>query len=522
MSKSPTETEANAADQETSLTTPRRNIFYRLQRWCYRKFPSLIPDPDRRKILRISRERDEEENSKTEPPSDELIDLRCIWAVEFYTPSQVAQLLHGFEKLGWNTADTVISGPSPTSWIQRFRETAHSGGWFNLGPIHRASDRSFFHIGRTAPLPSEVKYAPATMYGLTSSITCIVIGFILDEKYSGRLDEFLRRKRQTVLEPLTGGGYRLLGPASQKTADIRAIRAELRESAANWFRTHLPGIFASGLLEDEFPTCEFVTLRKARPFPKEVEREREAQEWLRLLDIDNDIHAWEAHRLPSLRFAWPILRDEKSRFHAVVAAKEDAFSAEKLRTYGGGGRPSCVVYVDGLVNGLLSRWALLGMLFGFERHLNNIRDSATFKPAQRERPILLLTELSGHVSQSVDIAAASAELRHFAEQKVSFEHELETFKPSDPRFYLDKGITLSQRLRKQIEDRSGWLENLDHSVRDLLIQYGTILGAREAIKLQKRMGKLTWVMVILTIFIVAVTALTAYSAVKASKVSWPW
>lgn len=522
MNKSPTETEATAADQETSLPPTRRNILYRLQRYGCRKFPSLIPHPDRLEMLRTSRSRDEEENLKTEPPSDELIDLRCIWVVEFYTPSQIAQLLRRFEKLGWNNVNTGLSQHSPTLWIQRLRETAHGGGWFNLGPIHRPGDRRFFHIGRTASLPSEVEYALAAMYSLTSSITCIVIGFVLDEKYSGRLNGALKRKRQTIMEPLTRGSYSFPGPASQKAADIRAIRAELRESAVNWFRTHLPGIFAGGLLEDVFPTCEFVTLRRAMPFPKAGERDCEAEEWLCLLDIDNDIDAWEADGLPSLKFTWPLLRDEKSRFHAVVAAKEDAFSAEELRAYGGGSRTSYVVHVDRLVNGLLSRWALLGMLTGFERHLNNIRDSATFKPAKRERPLHLLRELSEHVSQSVDIAAASVELRHFAEQENSFEYELETFKPSDPRFYRDKGITLSRGLRKKVEERSVWLENIDRSIRDLLIQYGTILGAREDIKLQKSIRRMTGVMVILTIFMAVLTALTIYIALKTGKVFLPW
>lgn len=519
MNKGHTEKEATLAEQEAPLTTPHRNIFYRLQRYGFRKFPSLIPDPDRREILRLSREGDEKENSRTEPPLDETVDLRCIWAVEFYMPSQVAQLLRGFEKLGWNTDDTAISQSSPTRWIQRLRETAHGGGWFNLGPIHRPGNRRFFHIGRTAPLPPEVEYALAAMYSLTSSITCIVIGFILDKKYSGRLDESLRRKRQTFLEPLIRGGYRLPGPASQKATNIRAIRADLRESAANWFRTHLPGIFASGLLEDEFPTCEFVTLRKARPFPKEGEQNREEEEWLRLLDIDSDIDAWVADDLPGLKFTWPFLRDEESRFHAIVAAKEDAFSAEELRGYSGGDRSSYVIYVDRRVNGLLSRWALLGALAGFERHLNNIRDSATFRMSQQRSPLRLLGEFCNHLSQSIDIGATSVELGHFADRQASFEHKVETFRPSDSRFYRNKDITLSQGLREQIAERSKWLGNTDRSVRDLLCQYSTLLGTRENTRLQNSISRMTWWMVILTI---SLTALTVYSAIKAGDIFWPW
>jgi hypothetical protein len=522
MNEGYTDKEAVSAEQEAPLKTPYCNIFCKLQRYGFRKFPSLIPYADRRKILRLSRERDEKENSKTEPPLDETVDLRCIWAVEFYMPSQVANLLRGFEKLGWNTDDTTISQISPTRWIQQLRETAHGGGWFNLGPISRPGNKNFFHIGRTSPLPPEVEYAIAAMYSMTSSITCIVIGFILDKKYSGRLDESLRRKRQTVLEPLTGGGYRLPGPTSQKVTDIRAIRTELRESAANWFRTHLPGIFASGLLEDEFPTCEFMTLRKARPFPKESERNSEEDEWLRLLDIDRDINAWVADGMLGLKFVWPLLRDEKKRFHAIVAAKEDAFSADELRGYGGGDRSSYVIYVDRRVNGLLSRWALLGVLAGFERHHNKIRDSAIFRTSQQRKSLRLLGEFYNNLSQSVDINAMSMELGHFAGRQVSFEQDVEVFRPSNFRFYRNKEITLSQELREQIAGRSKWLENTDRSVRDLLCQYSTVLGTRENIRLQNSISRMTWWIVFLTFVIATLTALTVYSAIKSGEIFWIW
>ena len=439
-------------NQEAQVTTPRRNIFYRLQKYGYRKLPSLIPDPDSREILRQCREGDEKDNAKTEPPSDELIDLRCVWAVEFYTPSHVSQLLRGFEELGWDREDPFISRITPKRWIQQFRETPHGGGWYPLGPIHRLGDTRFSRHGRTALIPPHVDYALAEMYSLTSSITCIVLCFILDENCSGRFDEALRRRRKTVLERIPGGGYRVQSPPHQKIADIQAIRTEMRASAANWFRTQLPGLFASGIMEGEFPSCEFVTLCKAQPFPKQDEEDHEAKEWLSLLDMDYDMDAWLADDLPGLKFAWPILRDKKNRFHAVIAAREDAFLNKDLRAYGDGNRLSHVLYVHSCVSRLLSRWALLCVLSGFERHLNNIRDSATFKPAQREKPLHLLSELVGHVSQSADITAAAVELRHFAKKNVSFEREIETFKPSNHRFYRDKEITLSRALREQIEN----------------------------------------------------------------------
>lgn len=107
MNDPPTKTEDAAPDQESSDATLRRSLFHRLQRYGYRKFPSLVPDPNRHEILSVARRRDDEENAKTEPATDELIDLRCVWAVEFYTPSQISHLLHGFERPGWNIEDPM-------------------------------------------------------------------------------------------------------------------------------------------------------------------------------------------------------------------------------------------------------------------------------------------------------------------------------------------------------------------------------------------------------------------------------
>ena len=279
----------------------------------------------------------------------------------------------------------------------------------------------------------------------------------------------------------------------------------------------------------EFPTCEFITLRKAIPFPGRDELDRATGEWLRILDIDHDFDSWQAEQLPGLKFTWPLMRDTEGRFHAVIAAREDAFPEDQLQAYGGGGRIGYVLYVDALVRGLLSRWALLGVLTGFERHLNNIRDSATFDPHHRAKPLQLLKTFGSHFAHSVDISAASVELRRFSEQKRHFDYEFEVFKPCNPRRHRDEPITSSNALREQIGERSEWIRNIDQSVRDLLTQYSSILGARENIELQNRMNSHTKVMVfltvvitVLTVVITVLTAATTIAAIRACSIAWPW
>ena len=85
--------------REKEKETPR-NLLFRLQQFGSTNFPSLIPEPVILRELKHFRSDDEAENAKSEPPADEVIDLSCVWAVEFYTPSQAAALLRGIEKLG--------------------------------------------------------------------------------------------------------------------------------------------------------------------------------------------------------------------------------------------------------------------------------------------------------------------------------------------------------------------------------------------------------------------------------------
>lgn len=141
-----------------------------------------------------------------------------------------------------------------------------------------------------------------------------------------------------------------------------------------------------------------------------------------------------------------------------------------------------------------------------------VRDSATFKPAHKHNPIRLLETLGNLISKSADIASVSSALARLADEKSSFLYEVETFKPARPEYFKENDATLGDVLRENIGARALSLERTDRAVRDLLSQYGAILGARENIKLQRSVGRLTWFMVFLTIAILGLTAVLTYVA----------
>ena len=508
------------ADKQSPDVNFFGRLFSRLQKIGYRKFPYVIPDPERDEFLKRRRDSDADANARSEPSSEEVINLRCIWAVEFYTPSQISNLLNSFDKLGWNTDDILGAASNPGLWIRRNRESSNGGGWLNLGAISQVNDAQPSPDARHAPLPHGIEYAIGAMYSLTSSITCIVIGFVLDGNQNRRYEQALRRKRQTYLKPLKGRGFAIVSPDSQKATDINAIRAEIRNVASNWFCSHLPGLFASGNAMGNHPTCEFMTLSNAIPFSSYTRLDPANSIWLNILNIGSDHYVWQADRLSGLKFVWPFIHEDDSQFHAAILAQDKVFSDDVMKLEGGTDRNSIIYYVDKFANTLLSRWAILGMLSSYERYLNNLRDGTAFDPKLNEKPFQLFEDLCNHLSRNVDILALSVELQEFAGDDGIFRHDFNDFHICTSQHHQGQDIALSKVLKQKILECADWIRNFDRSISEILIQYGNALGARENIKLQGQIATLTKVIVGLTFVILLFTAVTTLGAIKAGNLSW--
>lgn len=99
-------------------------------------------------------------NTKTSPPTDEFIDLVCIWAVEFYTPAHTDRLIEGLAKLGMGHGSLESTSQDPISWLQGLRVDHRGDAWFNLGILTPSKSNQFFGgIRHEVPLPPNVQYA---------------------------------------------------------------------------------------------------------------------------------------------------------------------------------------------------------------------------------------------------------------------------------------------------------------------------------------------------------------------------
>lgn len=482
---------SNTQSPKTAVeVSAMRHRLYRFRYAAHRRFPRFFRFPPNPWELEAWRSRDPEENTRTSPPDDEFLDLRCMWAVEFYTPAHVDALLSGFRKLGWDNKSRSTIQIAPTSWIQRLRQSSHGGGYMPLDVIGRIPETVTF-LGardRAEPLPPQVQYMDGGLYSLTSSLICVVMRFVFEKDFSTQFDKALRTDRQTYIKSHT-----IYDPERQKIDHISQVRADMAELAGRWFCENLPGLFSSGILGGALPTCEFVILRQAEPFPPRREGNARPPEYLSVLGMDSAFGVWQSEKTPGLKFTDSHWRDRALQYHAILAGRDSDSNKEKFEMSVDEG-----VIFGPAIGALLSRWAILSLLEGYGQHLNTVRDSSLFRPGSRQSSVKILKTLGQHVSYSVDIAAVTAELVSYTRELSLFSYGLETFKPCDEQRY-EAGFTLTDSFRSAIGERAIRLQKTDQSLRDHLAQYGSLLGAKENIRLQKTLRFLTVIIMLLTL-----------------------
>ena len=467
-------------------------------------FPKYIRRPYPRIRLQDWRQFDADQNARSAPPEDENIDLCSAWAIEFYTPAHMNHLLNGLEHLGW----TEDESRNPVAWLKDWGTSQFGQSWMPLERvIPRGVPDPYITGSLRAELPPNVKYAYGDIYCFTPSLIAIVFEFVFDKEYSQILDNALRQDRISQVTA-TKWGSRIHDPSNQKIAHVKKIREDTARLVAAWFSKNLPGLCSAGLLQGEFPTCEFVTFRKAKPFPLRGELAAEPLSYLWHLGLSHSYGSWESTGMPDLRFE-PSARDRNiPRFHSVLSIDEASWVKQDSQQGNGSDRDSRIYSMHRKVSGMLGIWAIGVLLQGYAQHFRELRNSE-FLRSTKESAVQALQRIAESVSFSVDIAAVTAELASYVSKRRPLGIEVESFRPrSDALDSWWKG-SLEDLIQTQIGENANWLLSVDTAVRDHLTQYGTILGMVEDIRLQKKITLLTYAMLGLTIVLATLTFITA-------------
>ena len=458
-------------------------------------------DNDSASMRDYYRKNDPTSNAETTPPEDEHVDLRCMWAVEFYTPSHVDKLVENFRKLGWDQND-FPGRESPASWVRITRQHSEGGSWLDLGTIRSVDDkRSWPPRDRIAPLPTYVHHARGGVYSFTPSLTCIVICFVFEDNFRRRIDEALRRRRQTSTRPVSRG-REILDPERQKTEEVRLLRQECANLAGRWFRENLPGVFSSGLLGDQLPTCELVTLHKAEPFPDRERGDYTPSAYLRVLDLEFSPSVWTSKDTPSLKFSLELL-GQNPEYHSIFVVRDTEIEgAKQLEPYGG--VPGLATHVDVGYREMIGKVAIRPLLDGYSRRLNELRDTVTarIRRPSRRRPSHTLQVLVDNVAYDVDIVAVTTDLIASTEESSRFFRDLSRLEPAYE--WVSRG-SLAEVFRPAINRHATRLKQTAQSLRDHLTQFGSLIAATEDIRTQNR---ILW----LTVIVAALAVVTFFSS----------
>ena len=286
--------------------------------------------------------------------------------------------------------------------------------------------------------------------------------FAFDEDFSAGFDTSLRTDRLTNRTPI-GRGYTIHRPINQKKEQIGTIRRNVSDLTATWFRKNLPGLFSSGLLHGELPTCELITLRKAEPFPTTADGDCLPPIYLDVLGLSHSFGAWKSTTNVGLKLSFLHDSRDAQRQYMTVAVKESRLIEAMSDLWVDRGRSSRIAYLDQILAHLMGLWAILPMLEGYGRHIREVRDSVIAVSDNRKNSLELLNMLGRHISYSVDVAAVSSELIAASSDRFPLFGLGEPFVLCDTEQQPTEN--LESMLVHTIRDRAKWLQQSDAAIR---------------------------------------------------------
>ena len=464
-------------------------------------------------------ENDAQRNADSSPPLDECIELKYAWGVEFYTPIHIEGLIKNLHKMRQGAGHNLGTSNDPVDWLTRLRAHGTRIGRSNLGTIVPPGSATPLYTRKYfAPLPSCVEYAIGDIYLVSPSLVAVVVCFVFKDDTVNSFDDVLRKVRQTDLIP-EGESLQIDFPLFQKKRHIKEIRIKVASLFSQWFSQTIPGLFSSRLLHYEMPTCEFVLLHKAEPFPSHPDKKAEYQNYLEILGMDHDYGVWESKSIEGLKYRITDLSGTSPQFHSTVAVSESNLVAGSSC----GDTQAGLAKIRRVIPDLILLSSIPPMLDGYVKHLNTVSEWPEFRPRSakgkrakvkafftRERddsPRNTLNKLRRHVAHSVDIATVTSELAIRLGKKHSILVDVESFKPCNSKA-AESQLCLEKALERSIAEKAVGLQQADKSLRDHLTQYGSLVGATESVHTQSTISCLTWVLVLVGGATLVVTSLS--------------
>lgn len=457
----------------------------------------------RRELHTMRRDMDPEHNRSTTPPESEKIHLRSVWIAECYPASRVSNLVDGLRKLGWLENPSTL-GQSVEKWLEDSRSAGDSSHWQNVGSIY-PKGTPLFGPALAGTLPEGVESVYFYLFGMGSNLTVATFQFNMTNAV--RLDAPLRSDFRTISEA-TGRSslVRFLQPYHRKERALTNARAKLHRRLSGWIAERIPGVFAAGTANQEFPSCDFITFTNAIPCEEGNEG---MNDWRRIFGLTSDWNTWRSDLLGTAILRLPRSSQEQlPRYRLELLANEEQFLASfDTKHYGDGPIDAAKSKMAIPMANLIALWASNVLLQSWERQMAALRDR--FGDLARSKPNTdrgVIVDARAAVQMlGYDVGLVAASLVRMSEDPVNLPSEVPDFREASKallEFYERTGREsqmLHDRLINSIRFRGDSVSRTAASLRDSVGLETAIVSSSVNLRLQRTLTVLTWVLVGLAI-----------------------
>jgi hypothetical protein len=470
--------------------------------------------------------RDPKTNVETTPPDDEKVRVPTVWAFEVFPPAYIENFHQSINRLGW--ADEKIDA------FDDFQDTLHDmrhkvagGGWINLGWIIDNSTKQTSPRSKTAQLPNGVHSIRASLLQFIPSTTILVCQFNFEDNLANILENPLREDCKTFKKK-NKHGYRFISVEHQKKDLINLNREYLNNICSTWLKENFAGIFASDLIEEEHPICALLTLEKNIPF---MNNEHKWNNYMSLLDIDNDIDTWKNEKLKGLYLKLPRERNSVRKSIILTGNINEILKDEDLKFYGQTKESSVLNFLQDL-DYTLGTWVLSTLLDAYIYKITDLRDLYGKTDINNlSQSISTITELDHQIIKSQrNILPFISEIKHYCENQSYFMHNIYEFLPLNER--VDQERQLFSNIRESMIYRIELLEQNERILKETANaarQVNTAVSsdnlAKSNLRMQNSMHKMTWVILLLTLIstfsaVVSIIGKESIDEIKNNTIHW--
>ncbi|WOS41531.1 hypothetical protein [Xanthomonas rydalmerensis] len=455
--------------------------------------PNLIPDPYRTD-REYEREHDRKENERIRVPLELELRVNVIWGVELYGSAEVEGLYSGLEKLGWKGVAAWNEKDSVLRWV-RERRSFGAWAWLNVGCVlgkeRRGNAPPLIHNFTT--LPPGVQSLTVCVHQITSSLTVMLVGFLLEESLAQRYATELNRDRTTYRRRSfrSRRSIQSIGPENQKREAIEVARRDLRRMVGNWFGQHIPGFFSGLKRPENFPTMELLTSQSGPIFhePEHSPRNRFSG-WRWALANVPPHETWTYKSSPGLQLSIDRFREQEEGLHILAALDVAAYPEEGMKHYGGKTMNAFLHVCQETLHGFLIHASTLEYLKEQSRDINATRENLKKARSGRRSVKRSLREISQFFDRTLGSPAIARELARESKDAGWYHHDCPSF--TTPGWGDgDKPRELTEEIRGSINYLANRLIEEEVSIREHFEQVSAVLSVHESIKAQRRMEWLT-------------------------------